>query len=156
MGERERATTEEETMNDQVAADTKSVEAQRPWTAIVGYSRAMRRGPLIEVAGTSATKGDGTVVAPGDPYEQTRYVLAEVIRAIESLGGSVGDVIRTRVFLTDISAWQEVGRAHGEVFGEVRPASSFVEVSALMLPELVVEVEATAYLEQPGVAGIGT
>jgi enamine deaminase RidA (YjgF/YER057c/UK114 family) len=121
-----------------------TVPAERPWTEIVGYSRAVRRGTFVEVAGTSATRADGTVVAPGDAYEQARYILDEIVRALESVGATVSDVVRTRVFLTDIDQWQDAGRAHGEVFGQVRPTSTFVEVSRLLLPEHVVEIEATA------------
>lgn len=120
------------------------VDAQRPWSPVVGYSRAVRRGCLVEVSGTSATTAGGAVHAPGDPYEQTRYVLREILRAMADLGARAEDVVRTRVYLTDIAHWAEVGRAHGEVFGDVLPASSFVEINRLMLPELVVEVEVTA------------
>lgn len=121
-----------------------TVSAERPWTEIVGYSRAVRRGGFVEVAGTSATRADGTVVAPGNPYEQARYILDEIVRALESVGATTSDVVRTRVYLTDIDQWQDVGRAHGEVFGRVRPTSTFVEVSRLLLPEHLVEIEATA------------
>jgi enamine deaminase RidA (YjgF/YER057c/UK114 family) len=110
----------------------------------VGYSRAIRRGAFIEVSGTSATTAVGEVVAPNDPYRQTKYILQEVVGALAELGASAEDVIRTRVFLTDIADWEAVGRAHGEVFSGIDPACSFVEISALMHPELVVEVEATA------------
>lgn len=126
--------------------DGKRVSAQRPWASVVGYSRAIRRGAFIEVSGTSATTADGQVVAPNEPYLQMQYILHEVVGAITELGGSADDVIRTRVFLTDIADWEAIGRAHGEVFAGIDPACSFVEISGLMLPELVVEVEATAYV----------
>lgn len=124
--------------------DGQRVSAERPWASVVGYSRAIRRGAFIEVSGTSATTADGQVVAPNDPYRQTKYILQEVVGALAELGASAEDVIRTRVFLTDIADWEAVGRAHGEVFSGIDPACSFVEISALMHPELVVEVEATA------------
>lgn len=124
--------------------DSQRVSAERPWASVVGYSRAIRRGAFIEVSGTSATTADGQVVAPNDPYLQTKYVLEQVVTALAELGAGVGDVIRTRVFLTDIADWEAVGRAHGEIFAGIDPACSFVEISGLMLPELVVEVEATA------------
>ena len=124
--------------------ETRRVDGKRPWSPIVGYSRAVRRGTFVEVSGTSATRPDGTIVAPGDPYLQTVEALRVVLEALAELGARPEDVTRTRVYLTDISMWQDVGRAHGEVFGRILPACSFVEVRALMLPELVVEVEATA------------
>lgn len=127
------------------------VDARRPWSPLIGYSRAVRRGDLIEVGGTSATTPEGDVIAPHDGYEQTRTVLSIIQSAIEELGGSLEDVVRTRVFLTDVSMWEDVGRAHGEFFGTILPASTFVEVSRLLLPELVVEIEATAYV--PGSPG---
>lgn len=122
------------------------VDGARPWAPVVGYSRAVRDGNLIEVAGTSATRKDGTVVAPGDPYGQMREILRVVEAALTELDASLADVIRTRVYLTDIAQWEAVARAHGEAFGEILPASTFVEVSRLMLPELVVEFEATAWV----------
>ena len=122
------------------------VTAKRPWSPLIGYSRAVRRGPLIEIGGTSATQQDGTVFAPGDPYEQTKHVFGVVIDAVRELGGQKSDIVRTRVFLTDISHWEQVGRAHGEFFADLLPASTFVEVSKLLLPELVIEIEATAYV----------
>ena len=122
------------------------VDGKRPWAAVVGYSRAVRHGDVIEVSGTSATRPDGTVVAPGDPYLQTGEVLRVVLEALAELDAGPEDVTRTRVYLTDISTWREVGRAHGEVFGLILPACTFVEVNALMLPGLVVELEASAYV----------
>lgn len=123
------------------------VEADRPWAAIVGYSRAVRRGPVIEVGGTTATDPDGNVLHAGDLYAQTTHALRIVEGALAELGASVGDVIRTRVFLKDISRWEEAGRAHGEMFRDVKPASSFVEASAFLHPEILVEIEATAVLD---------
>lgn len=127
-------------------SDYRRVDAKRPWASVVGYSRAVRRGDVIEVSGTSATTQDGRVVAPGDAYEQSKYILDQVVAALGELGAGPEDVIRTRVYLTDIRDWEAAGRAHGEVFGGIEPACSFVEIRALMLPELVVEFEATAYV----------
>ena len=120
------------------------VDARRPWAPLIGYSRAVRVGNLIEVGGTSATLPSGEVVAPGDAYVQTQHILRVVTDAVIELGGRVEDIVRTRAFLSNIDQWESVGRAHGEVFGAIQPASTFVEVARLLLPELVVEIEATA------------
>ncbi len=125
-------------------SDVTRVPAGRLWGPIVGYSRAVRRGDLVEVSGTSATLPDGSVVAPGDAYEQARHILHEIVQAMAELGATPADVVRTRVYLTDMQDWEAVGRAHGEVFGDVLPACSFVGIHSLMHPELVVEIEATA------------
>src|SRR5680860_558383 len=108
--------------------ERRAVPSGRPWSN-VGYSRAVRVGDLIEVAGTAASAPDGAIVAPGDMYGQARYCLQEIQRAIEELGGKVSDVVRTRVFLTDVSLWEQAGRAHGEMFGEIKPACSFLGVN---------------------------
>jgi enamine deaminase RidA (YjgF/YER057c/UK114 family) len=123
----------------------KTVDAKRPWAKVVGYSRAIRSGNLIEVSGTSATTPDGQVVSPNDPYLQTKYILNEITAALDELGASPEHVIRTRVYLTSIAHWEDVGRAHGEVFTGRNPACTFIEVGQLMLPGLVVEVEVTAH-----------
>ncbi len=123
------------------------VPADRVW-AHVGYSRAVRVGDVIEVAGTTASAPGGVVIAPGDLYEQTKYVIGVIKDAVEELGGTVDDIVRTRVFLTDISRWEEAGRAHGEVFGEIQPASAFVGVKELLHPDLLIEVEATAIVQE--------
>lgn len=125
-------------------SDIQRVDAKRPWAALISYSRAVRRADLIEVGGTSATLPSGEVVAPGDAYEQTKHILGVIEEALKELGASLGDVIRTRAYLTRIEDWEEVGRAHGEAFAGVPPASTFVEVSRLLLDDLVVEIEATA------------
>lgn len=124
--------------------ELRAVPADRPWGQSVGYSRAVRVGSLIEVSGTSAADRAGAVRAPGDAYGQTREVLTDIIAAIEELGGRASDIVRTRIFVTSIDYWGEVGRAHGEVFHEILPTSTIVQVGALMLPDLLVEVEATA------------
>ena len=117
------------------------------WEDIVGYSRAVRIGSLIEVAGTTAVDENGQVIGSGDPYEQTRFILSKIEIAINAAGGTIEDVIRTRIFVMDITHWEAVGRAHGEFFREIKPASTMVEVSALINPEFLVEIEATARLE---------
>lgn len=114
------------------------------WEPVVGYSRAVRVGAWVAVAGTTAALPDGGVVGPGDAAEQTREVLRRIGDALEQLGSDLVDVIRTRTYVTDISRWEEIGRAHGEVFADVRPAASMVEVRALIHPALLVEIEADA------------
>jgi enamine deaminase RidA (YjgF/YER057c/UK114 family) len=116
------------------------------WEETVGYSRAVRVGDIVEVAGTTAVDEEGQVVGPGDPYSQTRFILQKIESALQAAGSSLKDVVRTRIFLTDIGQWEAVGKAHGEFFRETRPAATMVEVSALIRPELMVEIEATALL----------
>jgi len=119
------------------------------WEEVVGCSRAVRVGPWVSVAGTTAALPDGGVVGPGDPAEQTAEALRRIASALGQAGASLADVVRTRMHGTDISRWEEVGRAHGEVFGAIRPATSVVEVSALIDPALLVEVEADAVVPTP-------
>jgi len=114
----------------------------------MGYCRAVRLGDVIEVSGTVASTPDGSVVAPQDAYLQTKDVLQTIGKALVELGASFSDVVRTRVFLTDISTWRDVGRAHHEVFGEILPASTVVEVAALLDPQHMVEIEATAITDK--------
>ncbi len=118
-----------------------------PWEAVVGYSRAVRVGDRVAVAGTTAARPEGGVVGPDDPGEQTREALRRIAAALEGVGAGLEHVVRTRIMVTDISRWEEVGRAHGEVFADVRPASTMVEVSALIAPELLVEIEADAIVD---------
>ena len=119
------------------------------WEPVVGYSRAVRVGPFVYVAGTTATDAAGAVVAPGDAGRQAEVALQKVGAALERAGASFADVVRTRIYVTDIADWEAVGRAHGAVFGDVRPASTLVEVSALVDPGLVVEIEAEAIVPTP-------
>lgn len=114
-----------------------------PWEDVVGYSRAVRVGQQIEVAGTTATE-QGQVVAPGDMYAQTHHILCTIAQVLEDAGSSMADVVRTRIFVTDISRWEEAGRAHGEFFAHIKPASTMLEVSRLIHPDMLVEIEVTA------------
>ena len=115
-----------------------------PWEGIVGYSRVVAVGDQAWVSGCTAATVDGTVAHPGDAGGQTRVALQTVARALTDAGFALGDVVRTRIYVTDISAWEQVGRAHGEVFGEIRPATTMVQVAALIDPTMLVEIEADA------------
>jgi len=124
--------------------DRERVSSGTEWESTVGYSRAVRAGDEIHVSGTTATDEDGAVVAPGNPYAQTVRAIENVAEALSALDASLADVVRTRIFVTDIDDWEAVGRAHGEAFGGVRPATTMVQVERLIDPEMCVEIEAVA------------
>jgi enamine deaminase RidA (YjgF/YER057c/UK114 family) len=119
-----------------------------PWEPIVGYSRVVRAGAHVHVSGCGAVGPGGVLLGGASAYEQAREALANVEAALAQAGATVADVVRTRIYVTDISRWEEIGRAHGEVFGDVRPATAMVEVSGLIDPRMLVEIEAEAYLAE--------
>ncbi len=125
----------------------RNISSGTKWEPVVGYSRAVRVGPHVHVAGTTAVDASGALVGPGDGYAQTTFILQKIGRALEEAGASFSHVVRTRMFVTDISRFEEYGRAHGEVFGSIRPASTMVEVKALVNPQMLIEIEADAYVE---------
>jgi enamine deaminase RidA (YjgF/YER057c/UK114 family) len=121
------------------------ISSGAPWEATVGYSRAVRVGNMVFVAGTTAIDGD-TIIAPGDAYAQTQYILAKIGKALNEAGAGFQHVVRTRIYVTNIADWEAIGRAHGEVFAEIRPAATMVEVKGLIQEGLVVEIEVDAVI----------
>lgn len=126
--------------------DRVHVSSGTRWEEVVGYSRAVKIGNLIEVAGTTAVDENGDIVGAGNPYKQTKYILEKIERTLNSLNASMNDVIRTRMFVTDIKHWEEIGIAHGEVFKNIKPAATMVEVKSLINHELLIEIEVTAII----------
>ena len=127
--------------------DRQTVSSGTEWESRVGYSRAVRTGDRVFVSGTTATDEDGEIVGVGDPEAQTERAIANVERALEDAGATLDDVVRTRMFVTDVDDWEAIGRAHEAAFGDVRPATSMVQVERLIDPELLVEIEAEAVVE---------
>jgi enamine deaminase RidA (YjgF/YER057c/UK114 family) len=125
-------------------AGRQNISSGAPWESIVGYCRAVRVGPHIAVTGTASVGANGEVVATGDAYGQTRRCIEIIEQALNEAGAGLRDVVRTRIFVTDIAQWEAVGRAHAEVFGDIQPATTMVEVSALIDPDMLVEIEADA------------
>ncbi len=125
----------------------KKISSGAVWEDVVGYSRAVRDGNIIEVAGTTAVDENGNIIGINDPYIQTKFIIQKAEKALKELGCDLENVIRTRMYVTDISKWEEIGRAHGEFFGEIKPATTMVEVSKLISPEILVEIEFSAVAE---------
>ena len=126
----------------------KTITTGSPWEPIIGYARAVRVGNHVSVSGTTAIDPLGKIVGKGDAYVQTKQIFRNIESALRASGAEIEDVVRTRMYITDISVWQDVGRAHSEVFGEILPASTLVEISRLINPDMLVEIEVEAFIEE--------
>jgi enamine deaminase RidA (YjgF/YER057c/UK114 family) len=145
MKDRSNADNNEQERNSQMQ-ERQTVSSGTRWEKEVGYSRAVRVGGIIEVAGTTAVNEQGQVVGQGDAYEQARYIFSKIEQALIAAGASMRYVVRTRMYVTDIQDWEAIGRAHGEIFRDIRPAATMVEVKRLIQPELLVEIEVSAVM----------
>jgi enamine deaminase RidA (YjgF/YER057c/UK114 family) len=125
----------------------KNISSGAPWEEVIGYSRAVRVGNHVFVSGTAAVDADGNVVGKGNPYAQTVYICKKIRTALEQAGASLKHVVRTRIYVVNIHDWENIGKAHGEYFGAIRPATAMIEVNALISPEMLVEIEAEAIID---------